>query len=60
MLPRMTDNYGYGKRPMWQWIALYVVIGGIVYAAVYYFFFSGSYTTPGTPNTGGTAPTAQY
>lgn len=39
-----TDNYGkgYGKRPLWQWIALYVVIGGLVYAAIYYFYFSKS------------------
>ncbi len=33
-------GYGYGKRPMWQWILLYVVIGGIVYALVYYFAFA--------------------
>ena len=28
---------GYGKRPLWQWIAIYVVIGIVVYAAIYYF-----------------------
>jgi len=33
-------EYGYGKRPLWQWVVLYVVIGGIVYAAGYYFFFT--------------------
>lgn len=27
----------YGKRPMWQWIALYLVIGVIIYGAFYYF-----------------------
>lgn len=31
---------GYGKRPLWQWIVLYLVIGGIVYAGIYYFFMS--------------------
>lgn len=31
---------GYGKRPLWQWILIYVVIGGIVYAGIYYFFMS--------------------
>jgi flagellar basal body-associated protein FliL len=40
---------GYGKRPLWQWILLYVVIGGVLYAAVYYFFFANkqgySYST---------------
>jgi len=33
---------GYGKRPMWQWVALYVVIGVIVYGLIYYFFLRGS------------------
>ncbi|QQG40838.1 MAG: hypothetical protein HYV37_00755 [Candidatus Levyibacteriota bacterium] len=37
-----TENksYGYGKRPLWQWILLYVVIGGIIYALVYYFILA--------------------
>lgn len=49
----MEDNYqqnnsktgygkGYGKRPLWQWIAIYVVVGGIVYIAIYYLFFAKS------------------
>lgn len=41
--------YGYSKRPLWQWIALYVVIGGAIYAAIYYFYFAKrgySYTEP--------------
>lgn len=33
---------GYGKRPMWQWVLMYVVVGGIVYGLVYYYFFAGS------------------
>ena len=39
---------GYGKRPLWQWILLYVIIGGLLYLAIYYFFFrgSGGYTSP--------------
>jgi hypothetical protein len=31
---------GYGKRPMWQWALIYLVIGAIVYFALYYFFFA--------------------
>lgn len=27
----------YGKRPLWQWILLYLIIGVIVYGLVYYF-----------------------
>lgn len=30
---------GYGKKPLWMWILLYVIIGVIAYAGVYYFFF---------------------
>ena len=39
-------KYGYGKRPLWQWIVLYVIIGIIVYGAIYYFFLAkqGGYT----------------
>ena len=32
-----TMAEGYGKRPLWQWIVLYVIIGGVIYAAFYYF-----------------------
>lgn len=39
---------GYGKRPLWQWIAIYVVVGIIVYFLIYLLFFhSGSGTTGG-------------
>ncbi len=31
---------GYGKKPLWQWIGMYVVIGIVVYGAIYYFFFA--------------------
>lgn len=45
-----NKSYGYGKRPLWQWILLYVVIGGLIYGAVYYFFLAGkgSYSYPGS------------
>lgn len=46
------SGYGYGKRPLWQWVILYVVIGGALYGLVYYFFFAskGGYNY-GTVNT---------
>jgi len=31
-------NSAYSKRPLWQWIVLYVVIAIIVYGALYYIF----------------------
>lgn len=30
----------YGKRPMWQWVLIYFIIGAIVYGAIYYFFLA--------------------
>jgi flagellar basal body-associated protein FliL len=40
---------GYGKRPMWQWVLLYVIIAIILYGLIYYFFIhkSGSSTNSG-------------
>lgn len=31
---------GYGKKPMWQWVVIYLIIGAIVYGAIYYFVFA--------------------
>jgi hypothetical protein len=28
---------GYGKRPLWQWILIYLIIGSIIYALIYFF-----------------------
>ena len=28
----------YGKRSLWQWILIYIVVGGIIYALVYFLF----------------------
>lgn len=49
-----NSSYGYGKMSMWQWIAIYVVIGAIIYGLIYYFFMSrksGNFygTTPQSP-----------
>jgi len=30
----------YGKRPLWQWITLYIIIGIIVYGLIYYLFLN--------------------
>ena len=32
-----SNKGAYGKRPLWQWILIYAVIGGIVYGLIYYF-----------------------
>lgn len=36
--PQKPDKKGYGKRPVWQWILIYVVIAIIVYGLIYFFF----------------------
>jgi hypothetical protein len=33
-----TAKSTYGKRPLWQWLAAYLIVGGAVYAAIYYFY----------------------
>jgi len=38
---------GYSKRPMWQWILIYVVVAAIVYTAIYLIFFHKSNGTSG-------------
>lgn len=38
----------YGKRPVWQWILIYAVVGVIAYTAIYYLVFAkrGGYKPP--------------
>jgi plastocyanin len=47
----------YGKRPLWQWILLYVVIGALVYGLVYYFVFANKGGYPAGPNVSPTPST---
>lgn len=53
----------YGKRPLWQWIVIYVIIGGIIYAGVYYFFLAKiggyNYNQPGQSQTQSTPQTSE-
>jgi hypothetical protein len=38
----------YGKRPLWQGVIMYLIVGGLLYGAVYYFWMKpkGSLYTP--------------
>jgi len=50
----------YGKRPLWQWIALYVVVGLLVYGLIYYFVLAkkgGSYNNNSAAVPSYSAPT---
>ncbi len=39
---------GYGKRPFWQWILIYLVVAVVVYGLVYYLFFAKGKSYSGT------------
>jgi flagellar basal body-associated protein FliL len=47
-------EYNYNKKSIWKWVLIYIVIGAVVYAGIYYFFFynKGGYTynSQGTKN----------
>jgi hypothetical protein len=40
----------YGKRPVWQWVLIYVIVAAIVYGIIYYLFIR---KTGGSSGTGG-------
>jgi flagellar basal body-associated protein FliL len=31
-----TPKKAYGKRPMWQWIVIYLIVAIVVYALIYF------------------------
>ncbi len=37
---------GYGKRPLWQWLVIYLIIGALVYGVIYYFFLGKKSASP--------------
>ena len=36
-MDEQKKGYSYGKKPLWQWIVIYLIIGAIVYGLIYYF-----------------------
>lgn len=40
---------GYGKRPLWQWILIYLVVGGIIYVVIYFLVIKKNNTYNYTP-----------
>jgi hypothetical protein len=45
--PPQKSTKGYGKRPVWQWVVIYVIVAIIVYGLIYLLFIRKS---------GGTSP----
>lgn len=37
----------YGKKPLWQWVLIYLVVGGLIYGLIYYFVWGkkGGYSS---------------
>ncbi len=42
--PESTKGYGkkYGKRSVWWWVALYVIVAVVLYGVIYLVFFNHS------------------
>ncbi len=40
--PAKKYSKGYGKRPMWQWVLIYIVVAVVVYGVIYLIFFKGN------------------
>ena len=38
---------GYGKRPVWQWVVIYLIVAIVLYGLAYLIFFRKSGTTGG-------------
>ena len=38
---------GYGKRPVWQWVVIYVVVAAILYTLIYFLFIHKSGSSSG-------------
>ncbi|HSW85461.1 MAG TPA: hypothetical protein VLF79_02515 [Candidatus Saccharimonadales bacterium] len=36
---------GYGKRPVWQWVVIYLIVAVIAYGIIYLVFIKGNGST---------------
>jgi len=39
---KKAPTKGYGKRPVWQWVVIYLVVAAVVYWLIYYLFIHKS------------------
>lgn len=56
-----TKKSSYAKRPIWQWLLIYAVVGGAIYAAIYAFAYKPAhgYSYGSKTNTRVTQPAPQ-
>jgi len=40
--PTQSSPKSYGKRPVWQWVVIYIVLAVIVYGLIYFLFIHKS------------------
>ena len=40
--PKPEPTNSYGKRPIWQWVVIYLIVAVVVYGLIYLAFFNGS------------------
>jgi hypothetical protein len=50
--PTNKPTKGYGKRPVWQWVLIYLVLAVVVYGLIYVLFI-GNGSDGNTGNGGG-------
>lgn len=51
---KQKPSNGYGKRPIWFWIVVYIIIGAIVYGLIYLFIVNmGGYNNQNNGSDGG-------
>jgi hypothetical protein len=43
--PPQKPSKGYGKRPVWQWVLIYVVAAVIIYGLIYLVFIRNGSST---------------
>lgn len=43
------DNQSYGKMPVWQWVVIYLLVGGIIYGLFYSFVLYKNQNRAGAP-----------
>ena len=55
----LKTGYIYGSRPLWQWLALYIVAAGILYGLFFYFVLRNPSASTADTGTGANVTTVE-